>query len=61
MSTLATLLSYEEIKRILPWLARIIERSPRLNSIITNSFTSLALIVFNGILPFFLSCELTAT
>ncbi|OCF40913.1 membrane protein [Kwoniella heveanensis CBS 569] len=54
VSSLATLLSYEEIKKIMPWLARVIDASPRLAAIVQNSLPSLALIAFNGLLPFLL-------
>ncbi len=58
VSGLATLLSYEEIKRVAPGLARVINQNPRLAAIVQNSFPSLAIIIFNGLLPFFLSCGL---
>lgn len=58
VSSLATLLSYEEIKKIMPWLARLIDSSPRLAAIVQNSLPSLALITFNGLLPFLLECKL---
>nr|XP_019005258.1 uncharacterized protein I203_02105 [Kwoniella mangroviensis CBS 8507]OCF68719.1 membrane protein [Kwoniella mangroviensis CBS 8507] len=54
VSSLATLLSYEEIKKIMPWLAKIIDASPRLAAIVQNSLPLLALTIFNGLLPFFL-------
>ncbi|WVR04534.1 hypothetical protein IAU60_001541 [Kwoniella sp. DSM 27419] len=54
VSSLATLLSYEEIKKFMPWLARFINTSPRLATIVQNSLPSLALIAFNGLLPFLL-------
>ncbi|WWC87012.1 uncharacterized protein L201_001895 [Kwoniella dendrophila CBS 6074] len=54
VSSLATLLSYEEIKKIMPWLANIIDASPRLAAIVQNSLPLLALTIFNGLLPFFL-------
>lgn len=54
VSSLATLMSYEEIKKIMPWLARLINSSPRLAAIVQNSLPSLALITFNGLLPFLL-------
>ncbi|WWD22163.1 hypothetical protein CI109_106652 [Kwoniella shandongensis] len=54
VSTLATLLSYQEIKKLAPWLAKIIDSSPRLAAVFQNSFPSLALITFNGLLPFLL-------
>ncbi|WWC59373.1 uncharacterized protein I303_101925 [Kwoniella dejecticola CBS 10117] len=54
VSALSTLLSYQEIKKIMPWLARIIDASPRLAAIVQNSLPLLALTIFNGLLPFFL-------
>ncbi|WVQ74072.1 hypothetical protein IAR50_003655 [Cryptococcus sp. DSM 104548] len=54
VSSLATLLSYQEIKKVLPGLARVIDGSPRLAAIVQNSLPSLALITFNGLLPFLL-------
>ena len=57
MTTIATFLNYREIKRILPWLARWIDRSPRLQAISQNSLPSVAIITFNGLLPFLLGCE----
>lgn len=51
-------MSYEEIKKIMPWLARLINSSPRLAAIVQNSLPSLALITFNGLLPFLLECKL---
>ncbi|KAK8846853.1 hypothetical protein IAR55_005941 [Kwoniella newhampshirensis] len=54
VSTLATLLSYPEIKKVAPWLARVIDASPRLAAIVQNSLPSLALITFNSLLPFLL-------
>lgn len=50
-------MSYEEIKKIMPWLARFIGSSPRLAAIVQNSLPSLALITFNGLLPFLLECK----
>ncbi|ODN85669.1 membrane protein [Cryptococcus wingfieldii CBS 7118] len=54
VSSLATLLSYQEIKKVWPALARVIDKSPRLAAIVQNSLPSLALITFNGLLPFLL-------
>ncbi|WWC67830.1 uncharacterized protein I206_101747 [Kwoniella pini CBS 10737] len=54
VSALSTLLSYKEIKKIMPWLANIINASPRLAAIVQNSLPLLALTIFNGLLPFFL-------
>nr|ODN96882.1 membrane protein [Cryptococcus depauperatus CBS 7855] len=52
VSTLATLLSYQEIKKVMPWLAKVIDASPRLATIVQNSLPLLALLTFNGCLPF---------
>ncbi|KAL7418593.1 hypothetical protein Q5752_007051 [Cryptotrichosporon argae] len=54
VSSLAGLLSYREIKKIAPWLARLIDASPRFRAIVQNSLPSLALVSFNGFLPFLL-------
>ncbi|ORX34475.1 hypothetical protein BD324DRAFT_636070 [Kockovaella imperatae] len=54
VSTIATLLNYNEIKRVLPWLARLIDRSPRLEALVQNSLPSVSIITFNGLLPFLL-------
>jgi hypothetical protein len=55
---MASLLSYAEIEKALPWLAKLIKSSPRLAAIVQNSLPTLALIVFNALLPFLLSCKL---
>ncbi|WVQ84128.1 hypothetical protein IAT38_006275 [Cryptococcus sp. DSM 104549] len=54
VSSLAALLSYNEIKKVMPWLARLIDNSPRLAALVQNSLPTLALIIFNGCLPFLL-------
>jgi hypothetical protein len=51
---LASLLSYAELKKATPWLVRFIDKSPKLRAIVQNSMPSLALISFNGLLPFLL-------
>lgn len=57
MFLLSGILSYAQIKKTFPWLAKIIKASPRLRAIVQNSFPSLAIIIFNGLLPFLLTCE----
>lgn len=57
MTSLASLLSYNEIKKVAPRLARLIDASPRLAAIVQNSLPSVAIITFNGLLPFLLSCQ----
>lgn len=59
VSALASLLSYAEIEKAVPWLARLIKSSPRLAAIVQNSLPTLALIIFNALLPFLLSCKLS--
>ncbi|EIW68814.1 hypothetical protein TREMEDRAFT_31663, partial [Tremella mesenterica DSM 1558] len=54
VGSVATLLSYNEIKKVMPWLARLLDSSPRLAAIVQNSLPSLAIITFNGLLPFLL-------
>lgn len=61
MAFLATLLNYDEIKKVFPWLAELIDKSPRLKAIVQNSLPSLALIMFNSILPFLLECRCIVT
>jgi hypothetical protein len=56
VTTVASFLSYSEIKKFLPWLARLIDASPRLAAIVQNSLPSLTIIIFNGLLPFILMC-----
>ena len=41
----------------MPWLARLLNQSPRLAAVVQNSLPSLAIITFNGVLPFLLECE----
>lgn len=41
----------------MPWLADLIDKSPRLQALVQNTMPTLALIMFNGLLPFFLECE----
>lgn len=57
VTTLATLLSYEEIKKVAPWLARLIDLSPTLEALVQNTLPSIALISLNGLLPFLLEGE----
>jgi len=55
---LATLLSYEELKRIAPWLAKLIDMSPHLQAFVQNTLPSTAIIAVNAVLPFLLEGEL---
>ncbi|KAL1750539.1 hypothetical protein FB107DRAFT_223742 [Schizophyllum commune] len=53
-SALASLLSYKEIKKTLPWLARLIDRNETIEAIVQNSLPSAAIITLNALLPFLL-------
>ncbi|THU93310.1 DUF221-domain-containing protein [Dendrothele bispora CBS 962.96] len=53
-NALALLLSYDEIKKTLPWLARLIDKSPKVQAIVQNSLPSVAMITLNALLPFML-------
>lgn len=54
VSALATLLSFKEIEKIAPWLARLIERSPLLAALVQTTLPSSALLIFNATLPYLL-------
>ncbi|KAE9392544.1 DUF221-domain-containing protein [Gymnopus androsaceus JB14] len=51
-SALASLLSYEEIKKTLPWLARFIDKNDKVQALVQNSLPSVAMITLNALLPF---------
>uniref|UniRef100_D8QM36 DUF221-domain-containing protein n=1 Tax=Schizophyllum commune (strain H4-8 / FGSC 9210) TaxID=578458 RepID=D8QM36_SCHCM len=53
-SALASLLSYKEIKKTIPWLARLIDRNETIEAIVQNSLPSAAIITLNALLPFLL-------
>ncbi|KAF5366245.1 hypothetical protein D9758_005743 [Tetrapyrgos nigripes] len=53
-NALAILLNYNEIKKTLPWLARLIEKNPKVQAIVQNSLPSVAMITLNALLPFML-------
>ncbi|KAF7301133.1 hypothetical protein MIND_00677700 [Mycena indigotica] len=54
ITTLAGLLSYTEIQKILPWLARLIDSNDKIRAIVQNSLPSVAIISLNALLPFLL-------
>jgi len=54
IAALAGLLSYEEIKKALPWLGRLIDKNAKIQAIIQNSLPSVAVISLNALLPFIL-------
>lgn len=51
---LASLLSYKEIKKVMPWLGRLIDSNEKIRAIVQNSLPSVALITLNALLPFLL-------
>lgn len=54
VTTLSTLLNYEEIKKVAPWLGDILDMSPSIRSLVQTTLPSIAVIALNGLLPFFL-------
>ena len=49
---LASLLSYKEIKKTMPWLGRLIDSNERIRVVVQNSLPSVAMITLNALLPF---------
>jgi calcium permeable stress-gated cation channel len=54
ITALASLLSYKEIKKVLPWLGRVIDSNDKVRALVQNSLPSLAMISLNALLPFLL-------
>ncbi|KAG6837025.1 hypothetical protein H0H93_016232 [Arthromyces matolae] len=54
ITALASLLSYEEIKKTMPWLGRLIDQNEQIRAIVQNSLPSVAVISLNAFLPFLL-------
>lgn len=54
VSFLATLLNYKEVQKVAPWLARFIDLSPTIQTLVQNTLPSIAVILLNGLLPFLL-------
>jgi hypothetical protein len=54
---LASLLSYKEIKKTLPWLGELIDSNENVRAIVQNSLPSVAMISLNALLPFALEGE----
>jgi len=65
VTTLAGFLSYKEIKKTLPWLARLIDKNATIQAVVQTSLPSVAMISLNAVLPFLLegrhSCYTDAT
>ncbi|KAI0916716.1 hypothetical protein AcW1_010239 [Taiwanofungus camphoratus] len=53
-SALASLLSYKEIKKTMPWLGQLIDANEQVRAIVQNSLPSVAIITLNALLPFLL-------
>jgi hypothetical protein len=54
ITALASLLSYDEIKKTMPWLGRLIDSNDQVRAIVQNSLPSVAMITLNACLPFIL-------
>ncbi|KAJ6568448.1 hypothetical protein B0H10DRAFT_2164417 [Mycena sp. CBHHK59/15] len=54
ITALASLLSYNEIKKTMPWLGRLIDSNDKVRAIVQNSLPSVAMITLNALLPFIL-------
>ncbi|KAF8559485.1 DUF221-domain-containing protein [Imleria badia] len=54
ITALASLLSYKEIKKVMPWLGGIIDSNDKIRAIVQNSLPSVAMITLNAMLPFIL-------
>lgn len=51
-AALASLLSYQEIKRTMPWLGRVIDSNQQIRALVQNVLPSIAMISINALLPF---------
>lgn len=54
ITALASLLSYKEIKKAMPWLGTLIDSNAQVRAIVQNSLPSMAMITLNALLPFIL-------
>ncbi|THH27471.1 hypothetical protein EUX98_g6719 [Antrodiella citrinella] len=54
VSALASLLSYQEIKKVMPWLWELIDSNEQIRAIVQNALPSISLITLNALLPFLL-------
>lgn len=57
ITALASLLSYKEIKKAMPWLGKLIDSNDKVRAIVQNSLPSVAMITLNALLPFILEGE----
>ena len=56
VTALASLLSYKEIKKVLPWLGNLIDSNAQIKAIVQNSLPSVALVSLMALLPSILEC-----
>ena len=54
ITALASLLSYKEIKKAMPWLGKLIDSNEQVRAIVQNSLPSVVMITLNALLPFVL-------
>ncbi|GAA5948371.1 hypothetical protein JCM3765_001391 [Sporobolomyces pararoseus] len=54
VAALASLLSWNTVKETVPKLAKFLDKSPQLRGVVQTTLPSLALVIFNNLLPFFL-------
>jgi hypothetical protein len=54
ITALASLLSYKEIKKAMPWLGRLIDSNDQIRALVQNSLPSLVMVTLNALLPFIL-------
>lgn len=52
IAALASLLSYQEIKKTMPWLGRLIDSNEEIRAIVQNVLPSAGMISLNALLPF---------
>ena len=52
ITALASLMSYEEIKKTMPWLGRVIDANEQIRAIVQNVLPSVAMMLLNSLSPF---------
>ena len=48
ITTISAFLSYDEIKKTLPWLAKLIDRNEKIRAIVQNTLPSMAMVMLNA-------------
>jgi hypothetical protein len=59
ITALASLLSYKEVKKAMPWLGALIDKNEQVRAIVQNSLPSVAMVTLNALLPFMLEGKQT--